>query len=169
MAGARSQQPRHTIGSSVNRLSGVVSPSPMPRRLHEVFAHTVVAHDPATHAIADHDHMAADRLAKNQVVESRDTVQVRGRHAKKCGDIVKALVGNPAAMPLHDFQGIDADGLHVSDSAAASVSISLISSGLSIASPPHRSMSASTKSIAPKIAIRSGTINPRQISGSICM
>src|SRR5262245_8820164 len=136
--------------------------------LAEVLAHTVVAQHPAAHTVANHDHMTPNWLAKNQVVKGRDTIQVRNRHPEMLSDIAKTVVGDPAPVPLHDFQRINADGLTGGIARGLGLDLADLVSAQHRA-PPYRSISASTKSMTPKMAIRSGTMNPRQISGSICM
>src|SRR5262245_51272565 len=71
--------------------------------LVEVFPHSVVARDPTTHAVADHDHVTPHGLAKNKVVKRRHAIHVRGRHAEMSGDVPNALIGDPAAVPLHNL------------------------------------------------------------------
>src|SRR4029077_675683 len=133
--------------------------------LAEMLAHPVVAHHPAAHAVAEHDHMASHGLAKNEVIKGGDTIQVRGRHAEMRGDIIQAFVGHPAPVPLHDFQRINAHRFTCGIVRGLNLDLlDLIRAQHRAAS--YRSMSASTKSMTPKMAIRSGTINPREINGS---
>src|SRR5215468_3364506 len=71
--------------------------------LVEMFPHSVVARDPTTHAVADHNDVTAHGLAKNKVVKRRHAIHVRGRHAEMSGNFTNALIGNPAAVPLHNL------------------------------------------------------------------
>ena len=64
MAGARSQAPRQEIGSSVNRLSSVVSPKAMPSLLFRQIEQGIISHDPAADAVANKDHMPATGCLK---------------------------------------------------------------------------------------------------------
>ena len=97
------------MGSSVNRPSGVVSPKPTPSRAAQMLAQAVVAHDPAAHAVAEHDHVPAHRPAEDQVVERGDAVESAGDISSSSAMSRNALVGDPAAVPLHDLHRIDAD------------------------------------------------------------
>ena len=76
--GARSQAPRQTIGSSVNRPSAVVSPGPMPRRSREVSG--TAARTPSPSSSRCRRCRITCRptgLAEDQVVERGDAVQLR--------------------------------------------------------------------------------------------
>ena len=83
-------------------------------------------------------------------------------------DVADAFVGDPAAVALHDIHGSETHSSFVGYS-AISASISCLSSAVNIGSVPHRSTSASTKSIAPRMANRSGIIRPRASRGIICI
>src|SRR5215475_1120602 len=76
----------------------------------QMFAYPLIAHNPATDAVTDEDHAPAHRLAKNQVVKSRDAVQLIGSHLEKLGQIADALVRHPAPPPLNDFQRVNTGG-----------------------------------------------------------
>ena len=136
----------------------------MPSRCAQVLAQLVVAHDPAAHAVADQDDVPAHRLAEDEVVEGGDAVQLVGGHAQAARATSRdGLVGHPAAVPLHDLQRLDAGGplasAYVRELAPRS---RVVSSSRQHALDPlvYRSTSASTKSMLPRIAIRSGIMQP---------
>ena len=62
----------------------------------------VAAHDPAADAVADHDYVTPHRLAKDKVVKCGHAIQVGRGHAQVGSNVAKALIGDPAAVPLHD-------------------------------------------------------------------
>src|SRR6266700_3199063 len=78
------QQREAAVGSRLAELD--------PHVLGQLLANILVAHDPAAHAVADRDDVAADWLAKNQIVKSRDTIQVLYRHPEELGQILQAFV-----------------------------------------------------------------------------
>ena len=69
-----------------------------------MLAQALGAQHPAGDAVADENHVLADRLAKDHVVKGRDAVELVGLICRQRGDVRKALVGYPAAMPLDDLQ-----------------------------------------------------------------
>src|SRR5215831_9038852 len=81
-----------------------------PQARGQMLAYPVIAHNPTTDAVADEDHSPAHRLAEDQVVKSRDAVQLVGRHLEKLGQVADALVRHPAPAPLNDLQRINTDG-----------------------------------------------------------
>ena len=58
-------------------------------------AQALVAHHPAAHTVAHANNVLAD------------PVQFVRCHLQKFGNILNALVRNPATMPLHNFQCLD--------------------------------------------------------------
>src|SRR5262245_35728821 len=48
-----------------------------PKTRGQMFAYPVITHNPATDAVADENHAPAHRLPEDQVVKSRDAVQLR--------------------------------------------------------------------------------------------
>ena len=51
------------------------------------------------------------RLAEDQVVKRRDSVQFVGSHVKHIADVAQRFVRYPSAMPLDDFHGVNANRL----------------------------------------------------------
>src|SRR6266545_2177694 len=106
--------------------------------------HPVVARDPTTHAVADHDHVTPHGLAKNKVVKRRHAIHVRGRHAEMSGEVTNALIGDPAAVPLHNLERVNTNRFTVWITRRLRVNfVDFISS--QHRSIPHRSTSARTK------------------------
>src|SRR5882672_3207716 len=81
-----------------------------PQARGQMLAYPVVAHNPATDAVADEDHAPAHGLPEDQIVKSRDAVQLIRRHLEKLGQVADALIRHPAPAPLNDFQRIDTGG-----------------------------------------------------------
>src|SRR5262249_32936785 len=75
-----------------------------------MLAYPVVAHNPATDAVADQDHAPAHRFPKDQVVKSRDAVQLVRRHPQELGQVADAFIRDPAPMALNDLQRINTRG-----------------------------------------------------------
>src|SRR5262245_31644833 len=94
--------------SELSVRAGLAQIDPQARR--QALAYPVVAHNPATDAVADKDHTLAHRFPENQVVKSRDAVQLVGRHLKKLGQVAYALVRHPSPASLNDLQRINTDG-----------------------------------------------------------
>src|SRR5690606_36053544 len=90
-------------------------------------------------------------------------VELVDGHSEQLGDAAQRIVRHPAAAPLHDLQRVDACG-------ALAVVVHELALDLRdfFGRQAHRSTSAITKSMLPRIAIRSAIIRPREISGSTC-
>ena len=70
----------------------------------QVFPYPITAHHPAGDAVAIKNDGLADGLTVNHIVKSRHALQLCGRYFQQLGHGRQALVGNPAAVFLHDFQ-----------------------------------------------------------------
>ena len=128
MAGAWSQAPRQTIGQQREAAVGVVSPSSMPSCAVKCVAQLVVAHDPAADAVADQDRRAGRPACGRSGCRTSRRRRARRRSCPSSSATSRnALVGYPAAMPLHDLQRFDADGARCRVVRATPRSISLSS------------------------------------------
>src|SRR5690606_30983805 len=91
------------------------------------------------------------------------------RHAEQVGDAAQRIVRYPASPALHDLEGVDA---------RRALAVVVRELALDLGSffrrqqrrlrHAHRSTSAMTKSMLPRIAIRSAIKRPCEISGSTC-
>src|SRR5207244_13273598 len=79
--------------------------------LTHLIAHPLISHDPSAYTVADHDNMSPHGLAKDQVVECRDAVEIFHAHPKELRQILETLVRYPSAMSLDDLHGINTHGL----------------------------------------------------------
>src|SRR5690606_17160586 len=115
-----------------------------------------------------HD-MPADGTAVDQVVERRDRIPPVDRPAEQVGDAEQRMVRHPTPPALHDLARIDAGRPRA---------IVVGERALDPRGSPrrqqrrlryaHRSTSAITKSMLPRIAIKSAIKRPCEISGSTC-
>ena len=80
------------------------------------------------------------------------------------------LIGDEAATALYDAQRLQAGRMALGNAASSCLYLRLFVTCEHEGSLRcHRSTSDSTKSMAPSIAIRSGIMWPRAMSGSICI
>ncbi len=166
IAGAWSHCARQTMGRNVKRPSGVVSPRPIAEARGDVVAHLLVGHDVAAVAVADQDHVPSDGAAEEHVGEGRPRVELVDRDAEKGADVGQGLVGQVAAVALHDA--------HRPGRRRAAVRV-VVQRRLDLACVrrrsaccPHRSTSAITKSMLPRIVMRSGISKCSAMRGSTC-
>ena len=126
----------------------------------------LITHDPATHAVAQQDDMLAYRLAENHVVKSSHTLQLRRSHLQSLGHVRDAFIRHPAAMLLYDLERLDAYRAILR--VVPRVRLYFPSSPVRSALFPsvQRSTSAMTKSMLPRMAIKSEIISPRLIKGN---
>jgi hypothetical protein len=91
--------------------------SGLPKFDAQLFADTggdgIAAHDPATHTGAKVDDLFPDGLAKDKVVEGGHAIHLRGVAFEVGGDVLDGVVGDPSPVVLHNFEGLDGQGLFV--------------------------------------------------------
>src|ERR671915_681121 len=118
--------------------------------LLQALAQGLVPHDPATDTVAHQDHVPAYGSSEDQIVERSDRVQCLGGHVQQLRDVLHALIGHPAPVPLHYLQGLQAQGLPVWITRKFGLDF-LSLSGAQHGSLTQRSTPAMTKSILPRM------------------
>src|SRR5579875_2628314 len=130
-------------------------------------AKSLITHHPAAHTIANHDHVPPDRLAEDQVIKGRHPIELIHAHTHQCrlpacSDSVETPLRFPSVLPGSARQFLPCRCQVTGPCGAVSETGHRTPAS-------YRSISASTKSMLPRMASRSETINPRQRLGSVCI